>query len=98
MQSTDLIGYLAALLVAAAFCMKSIVGLRSVAILRNIAFLTYAHLGGLMPVLLLHLVLLPVNLFRLGQILEIGNRLRRGSAGATRPCMAVESPHDYDRP
>ena len=61
MQSTDLIGYLAALLVAAAFCMKSIVGLRSVAILSNIAFLTYAHLGGLMPVLLLHLVLLPVE-------------------------------------
>lgn len=96
MQSTDLIGYLAALLVAAAFCMKSIVALRSVAILSNIAFVAYGYLGGLMPVLLLHLVLLPVNLVRLGQILEIGRDLRKGSVGGPRSHMAVESPHDYD--
>ena len=78
--------------------MKSIVGLRSVAILSNIAFLTYAHLGGLMPVLLLHLVLLPVNLFRLRQILEIGHRLRRGQRWRDATLHGGRITHDYDRP
>lgn len=98
MQSTDLIGYLAALLVAAAFCMKSIVALRAVAILSNIAFLAYGYLGGLMPVLFLHLALLPVNLFRLGQTLQIGRDIRSSGLRGRGLNMAVKSADDIQSP
>ena len=64
----DAIGYLAASLVVATFCMRSMVALRSVAIASNLAFIGYGYSGDLMPVLLLHLVLLPVNLARLAEL------------------------------
>ena len=63
----ELLGYLACALVLAAFCMPSIVPLRIVAIFSNVAFIGYASLGCLTPVLLLHAVLLPVNAYRLGR-------------------------------
>ena len=94
MQMTDLIGYLAALLVAAAFCMESIVALRTVALLSNIAFVAYGYLGGLMPVLLLHLVLLPVNLIRLGQTPQISRALHRWGVRGRLCDMAVELQDD----
>ena len=64
MLAVDAIGYLAASLVIATFCMRSMSGLRHVAIISNLAFITYGYLGDLMPVLLLHVVLLPVNILR----------------------------------
>ena len=61
-------GYLAAGLVFATFCMKTMMPLRVVAILSNCAFITYAIIGGLHPILILHGFMLPLNLFRLFQI------------------------------
>jgi CRP/FNR family transcriptional regulator, cyclic AMP receptor protein len=43
--------------------------LRMVAILSNIAFLVYAALQSLHPILVLNGVLLPVNMFRLTEAL-----------------------------
>jgi len=65
MNLTESIGYLAAALVLAAFCMRDIVALRWLAIASNLAFIAYGALAGLGPVLLLHLLLLPINLLRL---------------------------------
>ena len=59
------IGYVASALVLAAFGMKDMVNLRIVAICSNIAFITYALLLNLLPVLILHVVLLPLNGWRL---------------------------------
>lgn len=67
MNTFDLIGYLASLLVLATFCMRDMVPLRVVAIVSNIAFITYGALADIGPVLLLHVVLLPVNAMRLTQ-------------------------------
>ncbi len=67
MSTDELIGYLASLLVLTTFCMRDMVALRVVAIASNIAFITYAVLAGIGPVLLLHAALLPVNLLRLAQ-------------------------------
>ena len=61
----DLIGFLASALVLATFAMKDMCRLRATAVLSNIAFIGYGALNGLLPVLLLHLVLLPLNLRRL---------------------------------
>ena len=77
MNTHELIGYLASLLVLAAFCMRDMVALRVVALASNLAFITYAVLEGLGPVLLLHAMLLPVNALRLAQARPGGIRRER---------------------
>jgi hypothetical protein len=62
------VGFAAAGLVLATFCMRSMSALRWVAIASNVAFIAYGYLGGLPPVLLLHTLLLPVNVCRLAQL------------------------------
>lgn len=76
--ATDAIGYLAAVLVLAAFCMRDMTTLRVLAMASNIAFIAYAARAGLHPVLLLHAVLLPLNLWR----------LLHGRWGASGPTLA----------
>jgi hypothetical protein len=68
MSTLDALGYLACALVLATFCMRSIVALRVLAIASNLAFIGYAALAGIHPVLLLHALLLPMNLWRLAEI------------------------------
>src|SRR5262245_6342954 len=65
MNTVEGIGYLAASLVLATFCMKSMNALRLAAIASNMAFIAYGYFGHLAPVLLLHALLLPINIYRL---------------------------------
>lgn len=84
---SDVVGYLAAGLVLATFCVKSMNTLRVLAIASNVAFVTYAYLTELAPVLLLHALLLPVNVCRLAQSLYA----RRGAAHAEPSSRSVAS-------
>ena len=70
MTALDGLGFLAAGLVLLTFCMKRLVPLRAKAITSNLAFILYGYRAGIQPVLMLHLVLLPVNLIRLLQALS----------------------------
>jgi len=81
----DGVGFGAAGLVLATFCMSSMHGLRWVAIASNVAFIAYGYLGELAPVLLLHALLLPVNIYRLAQL--------HGSHLPTDPPGAREAGH-----
>jgi hypothetical protein len=65
------IGYVASVLVLAAFGMKDMVNLRIVAICSNIAFITYGIALNLLPVLILHVVLLPLNGWRPMEALKL---------------------------
>ena len=65
LTDSSTIGFIASALVLAAFGMKDMVNLRIVAICSNIAFITYAIALNLAPVLILHVILLPVNGWRL---------------------------------
>jgi CRP/FNR family transcriptional regulator, cyclic AMP receptor protein len=65
MNLVEPIGYLASALVLATFCMRDMVALRCLAIASNLAFIAYGALADLGPVLVLHLLLLPVNVQRL---------------------------------
>ena len=65
MSTVESIGYLASALVLATFCMHDMVALRCMAIASNLAFIAYGALADLGPVLVLHLLLLPVNVWRL---------------------------------
>ena len=75
------VGYLASFLVFCAFYMKTMIPLRWVAIASNVAFLTYGIAGRVYPVLVLHVVLLPLNCLRLQQMRTLIRRVREASRG-----------------
>jgi hypothetical protein len=66
-ECSELIGYLASALVFATFYMNSMTLLRFFALTSNFAFIAYACLGELFPILALHVALLPLNAWRLLQ-------------------------------
>ena len=65
MTLIDGVGYLASALVLLTFCMGTMLSLRAVAIGSNVAFVVYGLVAEIYPVLALHLVLLPLNIFLL---------------------------------
>ena len=68
------IGFIASALVLAAFGMKDMVNLRVVAMCSNVAFIAYALVLNLLPILVLHVILLPLNGWRLAQALQYSPR------------------------
>jgi CRP/FNR family transcriptional regulator, cyclic AMP receptor protein len=73
-------GYFAALLVFMTFYMKTMIPLRIVGICSNCAFIAYGYLGGLYPVLILHLILLPLNGLRLREMLRLTKQVRKAAS------------------
>ena len=78
------IGYVASALVLAAFGMKDMVNLRIVALYSNIAFITYGIALNLLPILILHVILLPLNGWRL-----MGALKQRSSDGRGQPSLLL---------
>jgi hypothetical protein len=70
LTDSSTIGFIASALVLAAFGMKDMVNLRIVAICSNVAFIAYALVLNLPPILILHAILLPLNGWRLAQELQ----------------------------
>ena len=75
---SDIVGYLASALVLATFSVRSMRTLRMTAIASNLAFIAYAAIGNMLPILILHGILLPMNIVRLTQIEGDGSDLNRG--------------------
>jgi len=71
MGFNDLIGCIASSLVLATFCTKRMVQLRALAIISNVAFIAYGYRAGLLPILALHMTMLPMNAFRLQQEMAV---------------------------
>jgi hypothetical protein len=95
MTTVDALGYLAASLVLATFCAKKMVPLRALAIASNIAFVAYAVVAGLGPILLLHSVMLPLNILRLREALGAGGQpMVDGEPGGLDHAVA-ESPQPW---
>ena len=88
MNVVELLGYLASLFVLAAFCMRGMVSLRVLALASNVAFIAYATLAAIHPVLLLHLVLLPMNAWRLAEVLRLRRQLMCTPASAVNTALA----------
>jgi hypothetical protein len=67
---TGIMGYVASSMVLLTFITKDMRRLRAIGIVSNVAFISYGMLAWLPPILLLHMLLLPVNVMRL---MELGN-------------------------
>jgi CRP/FNR family transcriptional regulator, cyclic AMP receptor protein len=77
----ELSGYFASALVFLTFYMKTMIPLRVLGILSNVAFMTYALDGRLYPVLILHAILLPLNCLRLVQMRTLIRKIHAASRG-----------------
>jgi len=85
-------GWIACSCVLATFLMRRMRPLRLAAIASNIAFIAYATQLELVPILLLHIALLPINLWRLreqGQADRISQALPRWSWAVTTLTLVV---------
>jgi hypothetical protein len=75
-NQTEFLGYAAASMVLATFAVRSIITLRCLAIASNLLFISYALSAHIVPVLVLHMLLVPLNLWRLREVL--GRNVLRG--------------------
>jgi hypothetical protein len=114
MISWDSVGYLASMLVLAAFGVKEMIPLRMIAMASNVAFLAYGLALGLSPVWLLHALLLPLNAWRLLEAVRgasaaggsrdgarataLGDRKPAAASAVERGQLLVYSPRSGRRP
>jgi hypothetical protein len=78
---TDALGYVAAGLVFATFCVQRMASLRLLAIASNLAFIGYGYLDSLWPILILHCAMLPINVLRYQQCMQKFNGRATTEAG-----------------
>jgi hypothetical protein len=64
----DLLGFAAAAAVLAGFCMNSIRHLRLAALASNVLFVIYGLFAHVYPVVILHIILVPINWQKLHRI------------------------------
>ena len=70
MGVSDALGWIAASLVLATFCAKRMRLLRAIAIASNLAFIAYGVAANLWPIMILHVIMLPLNIRRLHEALD----------------------------
>lgn len=77
MNAADVAGWVAAALMLCTFASREACVMRRLAVSTNLAFIGYGLLAALPPVLVLHLLLLPINLWRWAQACRL--ELRRST-------------------
>src|SRR5215217_8014133 len=87
LSSVDVFGYAASSLTLATFAQRSMLPMRWLAACANVCFIAYGSLGMYMPVLILHLVLLPINLVRLHAL-----RLERRASAKEQDVVSTAPP------
>jgi hypothetical protein len=75
------IGFIASALVIATLSMRTMIPLRIVGLLSNVAFVSYGLLFGSMPTVMLHSILFPLNVYRLREMLNLIKRVKAASKG-----------------
>ena len=76
----DACGYIASSLVLCTFSVTSMQVLRCIGIASNMAFIGYAIMTRTTPILILHSLLLPMNIYRLAQIGASRENLREATS------------------
>jgi hypothetical protein len=81
MHWIELLGWGGAALTLLAYSMRTMLPLRIIAIGANVFFIAYGALAEVYPNLVLHLLLLPFNIYRLVEILLMTRRVRKARTG-----------------
>jgi hypothetical protein len=81
MSLPEILGYLATAFNIAAYSMRTMIPLRILAIISNAVFIVYGATGGVYPVLVLHAILLPLNAYRLRQMVLLVRSIRSAHIG-----------------
>lgn len=81
MNWIELLGWLGAALTLLAYSMRTMLPLRVIAIGANFFFISYGAFAGIYPNLVLHLCLLPFNVYRLAEILRTTSHVRAARKG-----------------
>lgn len=81
MTYVTMIGFVAAGLVIATLSMRTMIPLRIVGIVSNVAFVTYGALFGSIPTVVLHSILFPLNIYRLYEMLRLIKQVEAASKG-----------------
>ncbi len=89
MSYIELFGWAAAATTFASHSMKTMLPLRLAAICANLLFITYGTLNSALPVLVLHIGLLPLNCFRLVQIVRTTRQVRAANPASGLPAGLV---------
>jgi hypothetical protein len=74
MTADDFIGWIAAALTLLTFSLRSMMSLRIAAVAANVCFIAYGVTQELYPVIALHSLLIPCNLYRLLELLRDARR------------------------
>jgi CRP/FNR family cyclic AMP-dependent transcriptional regulator len=81
MTIADAFGYLGALLVITTYSMRTMVPLRMAGLASNVAMIAYGFFLPAYPVLFLHLILLPLNAWRLREMLDLIREVTAAASG-----------------
>ena len=74
-----LAGYAAAAANLFTFSVRTMIPLRMTGILANVLYIIYGFFGGVYPALVLHVILLPLNIVRLRQMLQLVKKVDEAS-------------------
>jgi len=77
----DAMGYIAGILVFITFGMKTMIPLRAIGIASNVFFIAYGYLAPAYPPLILHILLLPLNIWRLREMLQLVRQVEQAVSG-----------------
>jgi CRP/FNR family cyclic AMP-dependent transcriptional regulator len=79
--TVEAIGYLAAVLGIAMLAMKTMIPLRITGIAHNVCQIAFGLLSGVYPTVFQHIVLLPVNVYRLLEMVRLIKQVKAASLG-----------------
>ena len=77
----NMLALIGAIFFVATLLMRTMVPLRVTGIISDVFFIGYGVLSGTVTTLMLYLLLLPINIFRLGQMLKLVKRARLAAQG-----------------
>lgn len=77
----DIIGYVGNVVVIVTYSMRTMIPLRILGMCSNAVFLAYSALLGLFPLMILQCILLPLNGFRLYQMLRLTKQVQAAAEG-----------------
>ena len=77
----EIIGYIGNVVVIVTYSMRTMIPLRALGMCSNAIFLIYAWLLGLFPLMILQCILLPLNGYRLYQMLQLTKHVQAAAEG-----------------